>query len=312
MNTESFRALRRANPRTSPDFARSVDTSAATVHARVAQEPLVLAARPGHRRRRTFVPVAVGSVAAAAAAAAFLTVGLPGGGPGVETAQAAVQRAVAATAASAEDSGTASVRMTRGGSLWAAKVIRWSGTDVAISREGVTDTRKPGSDMLVVDGVLYGIDPNLGWVRFGDPASIDPDSGTTPGEHLGAVRQDVGGVTLRRITEGMADLTTRSLADGSTVYSGTVAAGLVARETGVKDGETLRVLPFGYVANGAASDPEARLNASLTVGADGVVREIAVSWGAWTYTATYSALGTTAAPKAPQGAVSIEALRDVG
>jgi hypothetical protein len=37
----------------------------------------------------------------------------------------------------------------------------------------------------------------------------------------------------------------------------------------------------------------------LSVGANGAVREITVSWGSWRYTVTYSNLGTTAAPTAP-------------
>jgi hypothetical protein len=40
--------------------------------------------------------------------------------------------------------------------------------------------------------------------------------------------------------------------------------------------------------------------------ADGIVREISVTWGtsasAWTYTVTYSGLGETAAPVAPTNA----------
>jgi hypothetical protein len=44
----------------------------------------------------------------------------------------------------------------------------------------------------------------------------------------------------------------------------------------------------------------------VTVGADGIVRKIVVTWGtsasAWTYTVTYSELGTTAAPVAPANA----------
>jgi len=44
----------------------------------------------------------------------------------------------------------------------------------------------------------------------------------------------------------------------------------------------------------------------VTVAADGIVREITVSWGtsvsAWTYTVTYSSLGATAAPVAPANA----------
>jgi hypothetical protein len=48
------------------------------------------------------------------------------------------------------------------------------------------------------------------------------------------------------------------------------------------------------------------LDAAVTVGADGVVREIAVTWGAsasaWTYTVTYADLGATPPPAAPETA----------
>jgi uncharacterized protein with GYD domain len=44
------------------------------------------------------------------------------------------------------------------------------------------------------------------------------------------------------------------------------------------------------VAHDEAADPAAPLGAAVTVGADGIVREIAVTWGtgasAWTYTVT--------------------------
>jgi hypothetical protein len=313
MNTESFRALRRANPRTRADFERSRAAAADAVRARIAHDEPVAAAGPPRRprRRRAQVSAAAGSLAAAALAAAFLTTGVPGGGSGVESAQAAVERAASTTADTAENSGTAVVRMTHGGQPWAGKTVVWNGSDIAISREETEGPRKPGSGLLVVDNVLYGIEPRLGWVRFGDPSHIDPDSGTTPAEMLAAIRADVGGPTLRRITGGMSDLTSRSLTDGSTVYSGTVAAGVAAPETGAKDGETLRVLPFGYVANDEAANAGAPLNASITVGADGVIREIALAWGTWTYAVTYSGLGTTAAPEAPKDAVSILKLRAV-
>jgi hypothetical protein len=66
------------------------------------------------------------------------------------------------------------------------------------------------------------------------------------------------------------------------------------------------VLPFGYVAHDEASDPRAPLDVEVTVGADGVVRGIAASWGsgasAWRYTVAYSGLGATAAPAAPASA----------
>ena len=55
-----------------------------------------------------------------------------------------------------------------------------------------------------------------------------------------------------------------------------------------------------------ASDPDSLLDASVTVGADGVVREIAIGWGtgasAWRYSVTYAGLGTTRAIEAPANA----------
>src|ERR671923_150232 len=94
-------------------------------------------------------------------------------------------------------------------------------------------------------------------IVLGDPASIDPGSGTTPGEYLAAAREDVGGTTLRRITGAMTRPATSRLADGSTVYRGTVAAGLIARESSFKEGRPIRVLPFGFVAHDQAADPAA-------------------------------------------------------
>ena len=90
--------------------------------------------------------------------------------------------------------------------------------------------------------------------------------------------------------------------DGSVVYSGTVASGLIARETGFKEGQAIRVLPFGYVAHDEAANAQAPLDVAVTVGPEGVLRTIAVSWGTWTYTVSYSGLGSTPAPRAPKNA----------
>ncbi|HYZ78383.1 MAG TPA: RNA polymerase sigma factor [Gaiellaceae bacterium] len=87
---------------------------------------------------------------------------------------------------------------------------------------------------------------------------------------------------------------------------GRLAAKMVARETGFKEGRSIRLLPFGYVAHDEAADPTSSLQAEVTVGTDGVVREITVSWGtsasSWTYTVSYSGLGATPAPTAPRDA----------
>jgi hypothetical protein len=308
--SESFQALRRANPRTKAGFEQSVESAADAVRALINSTAPGVATHttaPPPRRRLIRVSAAGASLAAAAAAVAVLTVGSPGGGQGVENAAAAVKRAATLTAASAERSGTAVVRITHNGELWAGSTIRWHGGDLALTSDAPLRQGKAGSEMLLVDGTMYGPDGEDGaWVELGSPKSIDPDSGTTPDEYLAAVREDVGGVTFRRITDAMTGLTASELDDGSTVYRGSVAAGLVARESGFKEGQAIRVFPFGYVAHDEAADPGAPLDAAITVGADGIVRVITVTWGtgasAWAYTVAYSSLGVTTAPDAPANA----------
>lgn len=316
--TESFEALRRANPRARTGFAEAVETTVDMVHARVVtavaadagMEPVARAPGAGHSRpRRGLVRAgAVGaSLAVAAAMAAVLAVGSPVGGPEVANAAAAVRKAATVTAASAGDSGTAVLRITRNGELWAGTTVRWHDGDVSIARDGSRRPGKAGSRFLVVDGTLYGVDPaDGGWVVLGNPERLDPDSGTTPGEYLAAVRADVGGATLRRITDAMTGLTTRRLGDGSAVYRGTVAAGAIARESAVKEGRPVRVLPFGHVAHDDAADPAAPLDTEVTVAADGIIRELTVSWGAgataWTYRLAYRDLGETPDLVAPADA----------
>jgi hypothetical protein len=318
MNTsESFSALRRANPRAKAGFERSVDAVSGAVRVQIATSAGDVATDFGEwpRRRLLRISAASASLAVVLAVAAFLAVGSLSGGPGVESAAAAIKKAASVTAASAEHSGTAVVRITHDDEIWAGTTVRWNARDVAVYRDAPQRAGKVGDALLVVDGILYGVDPGVvgGWIELGDPSAIDPDSGTTPYEYLAAVRENVGGVTLRRFTESMSGLTARGLADGSTVYGGTVAAGLIARETGFKEGQAIRVLPFGYVAHDEAADPASPLHVAVTVGPDRIVREIVVTWGstpsAWTYTVTYSGLGATPAPVAPATARSIEDLR---
>ena len=247
---------------------------------------------------------------AAAGVAAFLTTGSPSGGPGVENATAAaVERAATVTAASAEQSGIAVVHVTHNGEFWAGKTVRWNGADVAIA-ETPNPARPDAFEIRVVDGKLYGPErPDGSWLMLGSPSVIDSDSGTTPAEYLAAVREDVGGTTLRRFTRSMTGLTTSRLADGSSIYRGTVPAGAIARETGFKEGQHIRVLPFGYVAHDEAENPKALLDTAVTVGPEGVVREIAVTWGTWRYTVAYDELGATPAPEAPANARPLSKLR---
>jgi hypothetical protein len=313
--SRSFEALRRANPRSKASFAEAIDAAAAEVRLRIATagtsgEPLVRRVR--RPRRLVGVTAAGAALAAGAAVVVFLTVGSSGVTPGVEDAAAAMKKAVTLTNASAEHSGTADVRMTHDGRPWAHKVVRWNGNDLDMRDDSPGRARGAGRELLVVDGMMYApAEDGRGWVELGSPASIDPGSGTTPADYLAAVREDVGGTTLRRIVAAMtgSGLTTVDRSDGSTVYSGSVAAGQIATEADFKEGQPIRVFPFGYVAHDEAADPTSPLDTAVTVGPDGVVREIAVTWGTWTYTVSYRALGSTSPLVAPANAKSIRELR---
>jgi hypothetical protein len=297
----TFDALRRANPRNRDDFATTVAAAGEAVRERLAADHRIPA-----RPRRRYAPLALAGVVAAAAAAALLAAT---GGPGDESALAAVRKAAAVTAASAERSGTAVVKITHAGQPWAGATLHWNGDDLSFSDD---PPHRSGGELLVVDGTMYAIDQGR-WVELGSPSSIDPGSGTTPAEYLAAVREDVGGTTLHRLTAGLRALTSHTLADGTTVFTGTIAAKFVARQTGFKEGQHIRVLPFGYVAHDEAANPASPLDVAVKV-QDGIVHEIAVSWGAtaspWTYTVTYSGLGATPTPKAPANAATLRELRN--
>lgn len=311
MTSDTFDVLRRANPRSEPGFETSVRAAEALRERIVASafDPpsltLMVAAPP--RRSRARLGAAALTTLAVGTVVVILAIGVVGGA-GVDSAAAAVNHAAAATTETAGTSGTATVLMTLNGETWAGKTVRWNHGDLSLLETGPTFGRtEPHRETRVVDDILYGHDPADGrWVELGDVDSIDPDSGTTPDEYLAVMRADVRGDTLERISAGMTDLATQQLDDGSTVYTGMVAAGLVAPESGFKEGEHIRVFPFGYVAHDEAADPDEPLKVSITAGADGLIRELAVAWGgggsAWTYTVIYSDLGATTPIVPPENA----------
>ena len=58
----------------------------------------------------------------------------------------------------------------------------------------------------------------------------------------------------------------------------------------------------GFEESVGAAGADAPLRTAITVGPDGIVREIAATWRTWSYTVTYTGLGSTSAPTAPKDA----------
>ena len=315
--TDSLDALRRANPRHQPGFARmAMDLTRAAGTPRPPTVDLSRG-RPQRMPSRWRLGPVIGVPAAAAlialVVATVLVVGSPNGSQQV-TPAAAIEHAVSVSAGAAEQSGTVSIEVTQDGNLWGARTVLWNGPDVSITNEDPGRVRR--ADLIVVDGTLYGPGPEAedGWLELGSPASIDPDSGTTPDEYLATVRADAGGDTFRRITKAMTGLSTSPGDNGSVVYRGTVPAEVLAPETGTKEGVPIRVLPYGYVAHDDASNPAAPIEVRITVGADEAIQEIHATRGgasSWSYLLSFSGLGSTPAPTVPDNVESLCVLRGI-
>ena len=211
--THSLDALRRANPCHRPDFAENIGdltrkaatlTSLETSETTESRGP---SPKPAFRRWPAIGIPAVATVVALVVT--FIAVGSPVGPLAVSPAEA-MQQAVIASASAAESSGTVVLEITQNGDLWVGRTLRWNGTDLSISPNETSPAGKGG--LLVVDGIMYGPNPEVadGWIEMGSPDSVDPDSGTTPGEYLAAIGEDVGGATMQRITGEMTDVTTQS------------------------------------------------------------------------------------------------------
>src|SRR5262245_46854231 len=113
--SESLEALRRANPRAAAGFGEAVDAAAKAVRSGLAVDDVPPPRVRRADRRRLVSRSAVGAaLVVAVAAVVALTIPSTGGGPGVEDAAAAIKQAASVSAASAELSGTAVVRMTHG------------------------------------------------------------------------------------------------------------------------------------------------------------------------------------------------------
>jgi len=328
-STDGIDALRRANPRGEAGFAEAVEAARRVrtdllEHAVPESEAAPRRSLPRRVPRRRWAAVSAAGLGAAAVAGVLAVVfGVVSPGSGVDTTTGAgsggqeplvsLRLAAAQTSTAAEDSGRAVVRVTKDARPWAGKTVLWNGEDIAVTEGPPSRPGKVNREIRVVDGIVYMPNPEgSGWVRLGSPENFDPDSGTTPLEILAAVRDDTAGQTLTRITSTMTGLETETHPDGSVTYSGKVPAGILAPEQSVKEGQTIRVLPYGYVANDAASDPASLVDVSITAGPDHMVQNITARWGggsAWTYTVTFSQLGTAPQVKAPANAKSLEDIR---
>jgi hypothetical protein len=340
---ESIRALRRANPRDTEGFAESLpdlDALHDRVAGSEAAGPPMRRRLPVHVRLAAVGAAAVVIVGVVAAVMLTAPSSPDGTKPGVITnAYAAVQKAMADTAA-ASKSGTISTRMTAfwperpapqidTSSVLEAKrreaaeqsmpatlpaaalelntVFKWHGDDMSLVVGTKDSMEDRTNESRFVGGRYYEEydksapdDPQPRptiWVRW--PAdSKDGPGQDDPGQWVDAARGDVTGSNLRRIIEATKGLKQHENADGSTTYSGTATAGAIKSDS-------LGVAGLPSISRPVIKvrDPQTPCAVSVTVGADGLIREVRCSYetdgGTWEYRSVYSKLGEAGAISAP-------------
>ena len=128
-------------------------------------------------------------------------------------------------------------RDDRDGLPWAAKTVLWNGADLSVT-DDAPSLRAARANCAWSPARCTHRDPETpgAWGELGSPDSIDPGSGTTPDDYLKRSRADVGGVTLRRITESMTGLSTARTETVARSTPAPVPAGVLAPETGLKEG----------------------------------------------------------------------------
>jgi len=290
---DDLELISRFAPQQGPDAASRRRAEARLAEAISVSGRRSPAGREHSRRPRRGFALA-SAVVAAVALVALITTLWPATGGGVQNAYAAVERAGTATAAAARRSGTVIVLITHDGRTWASESVRWNGGSASVSGTGVGS---PG-DLLFVDGVLF-TRTDGGWTIV----NKDGLSSYMVQRYVGPALKGMSSSTFRRIVGGIHDLRIQHGQDGTTIYSGREAAAVITSDP--HTGERIRVLPFGFVAHGAAANPASILDISLTVGSDGIIQRIVATWGtgasAWGFTVEYAHLGATPAITAPNG-----------
>jgi hypothetical protein len=273
-----------------------------------------------HRTRRSRVMplrslrVAIPTLSVLAAATAAIVIGLtlaasPSG------ASAAAARALAATAAA--PSGTMTTTVLHAGVTHTLDATRWNGHDIAFST---------GFDqfpqLLLIGGGMYVQTSDGTWLHYANASDVGPK----PLGGLTQLAQDnIAATTAQQILALATDVQKTAQSDGTTVYTGTIPSssinagndpgnnGIISMILGAQKRTDML---FGAGKGDAPGGQPGDLQLQMNVGADGLVRQVGVTFqqpgtaspsvdGSYTWSITYSQLGTTPPITAPASSTDV-------
>jgi hypothetical protein len=253
-----------------------------------------------HRRS---VRVAIPTLAAVAAATGAIVLALIVSAASPSAASAAARRALAATAAA--PSGTLTTTVLHAGDTRTVESASWNGNDIAFSPED-----GPIPQLLLIGGGMYVQTSDGAWWHYANAADVGPK----PIGGLAQLAQEtIAGTTPQQILALATGVQKTEQPDGTTVYTGTIPSSSLnpATVTG-NDAITTMILGAqkrtdimsgaGPNQGNAPGDQGSDLQLRMSVGADGLVNQVSVTFqqpgssdadGAYTWSVTYSQLGNT-------------------
>jgi hypothetical protein len=277
--------------------------------------------RDGRRSRvtnRRSLRIAIPTLAVLAAASAAIVVGLIVSAASPSSASAAARRALAATAAA--PSGSLTTTVLHAGVTQTVEGARWNGNDLAYSPED-----GPIPQLLLIGGGMYVQTSDGSWWHYANAANVGPK----PLGGLAQLAQDtIAGTTPQQILALATGVQTTEQPDGAKVYTGTIPSSSLnpASITG-NDAITSMILGAqkrtnmmsgaGLSQGDASGGQPGDLQLKMNVGADGLVRQVSVTFqqqgtgssasdGTYTWSVVYSQLGNTAPITPPASSTDLK------
>src|SRR5262245_16962842 len=277
-----------------------------------------------HRSRRSRLTqprslrLAIPTLAVLAAATAAVLLGLTVSAASPSSASAAARRALAATASA--PSGTMTTTVLRAGVTRTVEAARWNGNDIAFSPGfGLTP------QLLLIGGGMYVQTSDGTWLHYANASNVGPK----PLGGLVQLAQDtIAGTTAQQILSLATHVHKTTQSDGTTIYTGTIPSssldpailsGNDAVTSMLLGAQKRTAMMFGAGPN-QGDTPGAQLNGDLqlqmSVGGDGLVRQVNVTFqqqgtgsptvdGTYTWSVTYSQLGSTPPITAPASSTDV-------
>jgi hypothetical protein len=276
---------------------------------------------PRTRRARVMQPrslrLAIPTLSVLAVATAAVVLGLTLSAASPSGASAAAARALAATAAA--PSGTMTTTVLNGGVTRTVDAARWNGSDIAYST---------GFDqfpqLLLIGGGMYVQTSDGTWLHYANASDVGPK----PLGGLEQLAQDtIAGTTAQQVLALATGVQKTVQSDGTTVYTGTIPSSSINAGNDPGNNAIISVIlsaqkrtatMFGGGPNqgDAPGDLQNDLQLQMSVGGDGLVNQVSVTFqqpgtgssaadGTYTWSVTYSQLGSTPPITAPAGSTDV-------